>query len=79
MHEQSQSSKSRRSEPNRLAAETSPYLQQLLGPEVQIVDNGEAVARQTRRLLAGQLASGDGTPTSASGEVKLFTGFNDPA
>ncbi len=50
-----------------------PFLHELVGPTVQIVDNGDAVARQTRRLLAGQLLSADCTPTSALGQVRLIT------
>ena len=50
-----------------------PYLQELLGPEVQIVDNGQAVARQTRRLLASQPVSAEGTFPLANGQVNLFT------
>lgn len=59
-------------------------MQQLVGPEVQIVDNGEAVARQTRRLLANQLtfmSPGDTpdhescfTPISADSTLALATG-----
>ena len=49
------------------------YLQQLLGPDVQIVDNGEAIARQTRRLLASQGVGADGATILATGQVKLFT------
>ena len=47
-----------------------PLLHELLGRTVQIVDNGEAVARQTRRLLSGQLAVGNST--LVSGRVRLF-------
>ena len=45
-------------------------LQQLLGPQVQLVDTGEAVARQTRARLQG-LAQ---RPASAPGLVLLSTG-----
>ena len=50
-----------------------PYLRDLLGPEVQIVDNGQAVARQTRRLLASQRVGAHGTAPLANGQVNLFT------
>ncbi|MEO6017148.1 MAG: glutamate racemase [Polaromonas sp.] len=42
-------------------------LQDLLGPQVRIIDNGEAIARQTRRMLPDIL---DGT---GQGSVALFT------
>ena len=45
-------------------------LQQLLGPQVQLVDTGEAVARQTRARLQGL---GD-RPASEPGLVLLSTG-----
>ena len=41
----------------------------LLGPDVQLVDNGEAVARQTRRLLLLGQTPGHRPP----GRVSLFT------
>lgn len=49
-------------------------LQALLGPDVQLVSTGEAVARQTRRLLeaAGLLRSGP-APVSAGQRMRLFT------
>ena len=50
-----------------------PFLQELVGPTVQIVDNGDAVARQTRRLLAARLPDVDCIPTSVLGQVKLIT------
>ncbi len=49
-----------------------PYLEELLGPHVQIVDNGQAVARQTRRLCAPMLNS-PSFPAPSSGQVDLFT------
>jgi glutamate racemase len=49
-------------------------LKALLGPDVQLVSTGEAVARQTRRLLedAGLLRSGP-APLSAAHRLSLFT------
>lgn len=49
-------------------------LKALLGPDVQLVSTGEAVARQTRRLLeaAGLLHSGP-APLSAAQRMRLFT------
>jgi glutamate racemase len=49
-------------------------LRALLGPHVQLVSTGEAVARQTRRLLeaAGFLHSGP-APLSAAQRMSLFT------
>ena len=46
------------------------HLRALLGPSVQLIDNGEAVARQTRRLL--QIAA-PAWPDRATGQVSLFT------
>ncbi|BCO27379.1 glutamate racemase 2 [Rhodoferax lithotrophicus] len=46
------------------------HLRQLLGPEVRLVDNGEPVARQTRRMI---------TPTSLHsepGQLSLFSTGN---
>ena len=48
----------------------SETLRALLGPGVQLVDNGEAVARQTRRLV--QTAT-DAPAGTAIGQVSLFT------
>ena len=47
----------------------SEQLHALLGPEVQIIDNGEAIARQTRRRLHITLPASDQPP----GQVSLFT------
>ncbi|MDD2918094.1 glutamate racemase [Rhodoferax sp.] len=50
----------------------SQILQSLLGPKVHLVDNGEPVARQTRRMLTSP--SMDATP----GQCQLFsTGSSD--
>ena len=38
----------------------SEHLRALLGPGVQFIDNGEAIARQTRRLLQGARPCGHG-------------------
>ncbi len=42
-----------------------PYFRQTVGPQVQIVDNGEAVARRTLQLLTGNIAS-PGAPGNAA-------------
>ena len=47
----------------------SGHLRDLLGPGVQLIDNGEAVARQTRR----QLQSGPTPAQQPPGQVSLFT------
>lgn len=49
-------------------------LQQLVGPDVQLVSTGEAVARQTRRLLeaAGLMCAGP-APQSRTARLQLFT------
>ncbi len=49
---------------------SSELLLQLLGPQVRLVDNGEPVARQTRRMLP-QLAS-----TAATGQCQLLSTGN---
>ncbi|MDB5931806.1 MAG: glutamate racemase [Polaromonas sp.] len=63
----------------------SPHLRALLGPQVQLVDNGEAVARQTRRRLLQEGAGAPGLAQSTeagcigkadeagAGQVSLFT------
>ncbi|MDP2256092.1 MAG: glutamate racemase [Polaromonas sp.] len=51
----------------------SAHLRVLLGPEVQIIDNGEAIARQTRRLLHTAENHDDNPASSAPGQVSLFT------
>jgi glutamate racemase len=48
----------------------SPALRALLGPDVQLLDNGEAVARQTRRLV---LAGVEAPASTAAGQVSLYT------
>lgn len=47
----------------------SEHLRALLGPDVQIIDNGEAVARQTRRLVHATLPA----PDRPKGQVSLFS------
>jgi glutamate racemase len=47
----------------------SDILCALLGPSVQLIDNGEAIARQTRRRVQIALAAPDQPP----GQVSLFT------
>ena len=47
------------------------HLRALLGPDVQFIDNGQAVARQTRRLVATPALD-----TTASGRVSLLTTGN---
>lgn len=55
------------------------HLRELLGPEVQFLDTGAPVARQTRlRLPAAALRTGGTTPP-ATGEVKLCTTGQPPA
>lgn len=51
----------------------SGHLRALLSPDVQIIDNGQAIARQTRRRVASAAAHGDGASSSAAGQVSLFT------
>ena len=53
----------------------SDCLRPLVGAGVQLIDNGEAVARQTRRLLTGSLAAAD----QPQGRVSLFTTGPAPA
>ena len=48
------------------------HLRRLVGPHVQLVDTGQAVARQTRQLLASQLQSTE-PQTQPIGHVSLFT------
>lgn len=48
----------------------SEPLRALLGPRVQIVDNGSAVARQTRRLVQ---AAGQAQAPGSGGRVSLFS------
>jgi len=55
----------------------SDTLRTLIGPQVQLMDNGEAVARQTRRLLPPPLESGLNAPAGA-GQVRLFTTGQPP-
>ncbi|RZJ19772.1 MAG: glutamate racemase [Haliea sp.] len=50
-------------------------LRQLVGPEVRLIDTGEAVARQTRRLLPGREA---GDTAAGSGHVQLLTTGRGP-
>lgn len=50
----------------------SHILQSLLGPEVHLLDNGEPVARQTRRMLTSLATD------SAPGQCQLFS-TGDPA
>ena len=47
------------------------HLRVLLGPDVQLIDNGQAVARQTRRLASTQTLA-----ITAPGQVSLFTTGN---
>lgn len=55
-----------------------PLLQALVGPQVQIIATGAAVARQTRRLLEQLQAQGEsGEP--ASGQIRLCTTGSLPA
>ncbi len=47
----------------------SEHLRALLGPEVQLLDNGEAIARQTRRLVQSAPVAMD----QPAGRVQLLT------
>jgi len=52
----------------------SEHLRALVGPKVQFIDNGAAVARQTRRLLSAlPLAVSPLAPEPTPGRVSLFT------
>ena len=52
----------------------SQALRALLGPHVRIVDNGQAVARQTQRLTQpGQIAPAAGSMGMEQGKVDLFS------
>lgn len=51
----------------------SDYLRALLGAGVQIIDNGEAIARQTRRLLHTTASHENSPVPSPPGQVSLFT------
>lgn len=51
----------------------SIQLRALLGPQVQIIDNGTAIARQTRRLLPSAAAGEGSASPAAAGQVKLFS------
>ncbi|MDI1237409.1 MAG: glutamate racemase [Polaromonas sp.] len=46
-------------------------LRDLIGPDVQLVDTGEAVARQTRLRLASAVSTGEAD--SAPGRISLFS------
>jgi glutamate racemase len=48
-------------------------LQDLLGPQVQLVDNGQAVARQTRRVLP------ELSPPGRPGQCRLLCTGDAPA
>ena len=46
------------------------HLQELIGPEIHLVDNGEPVARQTRRMIAAM------SPQGETGQLSLFSTGN---
>ena len=50
----------------------SEHLQALVGSDVTLLANGEAVARQTQRLLVG-VADGNGSAVTGQGRIGLFT------
>jgi glutamate racemase len=50
----------------------SEQLQALVGADVKLVENGEAVARQTQRLLVG-VAGGIGPAATGPGGISLIT------
>jgi len=54
----------------------SAVLRELVGPDVQLVDTGEAVARQTRLRLAGAVPPG--AADSAPGRISLFSTGQTP-
>lgn len=49
----------------------SEHLRPLVGPAVHLIDNGEAIARQTQRLIQASLQPSDAG--QQPGEVSLFT------
>ncbi|MHB1249873.1 MAG: glutamate racemase [Polaromonas sp.] len=51
----------------------SDQLRALLGPKVRIIDNGVAIARQTRRQVESTQADESSASPAAAGQVKLFT------
>ena len=51
----------------------SAQLRALLGPQVQIIDNGAAIARQTRRGGGGTAADEGSAWSTAAASVSLFT------
>ena len=56
----------------------SEHLRALVGPEVHLIDNGQAIARQTQRLLPPlSLDSGLNAP-AGTGQVRLFTTGQPP-
>jgi glutamate racemase len=57
----------------------SEHLRALVGPAVHLIDNGQAIARQTQRLLPPppSLDSGLNAPAGA-GQVRLFTTGQPP-
>ena len=55
----------------------SEHLRALVGPQVHLIDNGQAIARQTQRLLRPSLESGLNGSMGA-GQVRLFTTGQPP-
>lgn len=51
----------------------SVQLRALLAPQVQIIDNSQAIARQTRRRVASAAADESGAWSGTAGAVSLFT------
>ncbi len=55
----------------------SEHLRALVGPQVHLIDNGQAIARQTQRLLRPSLECGLNASVGA-GQVRLFTTGQPP-
>ena len=56
----------------------SAHLRALVGPQVQFTDNGEAVARQTRRLAQATLTLTPPGSDQPPGQISLFTTGQPP-
>jgi len=54
----------------------SEHLRVLVGPAVHLIDNGQAIARQTQRLLPP--LEGDLNAPASAGQVRLFTTGQPP-
>lgn len=56
----------------------SEHLRPLVGPAVHLIDNGEAIARQTQRLLPSPSLDSDLNAPAGAGQVRLFTTGQPP-